>query len=411
MPKFGYDLKGIENAMKAIRTNPNSQSNLNRLRQELNKFFPEATCNNVFYTKNTDKLFFGMMVSPSLTDEQVSAIALADSNDKDAFRVKQYSIDIDSKLFDELILSDKELTAIVLHEVGHLVIDDSPAKIVRRNMDEFFRREHSHMDANQLSYCPDIIKFGLEDAMTKAVSLWFRDEEVTADSFVVSCGYGPELQSALRKVGNSAFSMAKGANVPKFIMLYWSLRMYKDIHTKRIPAIRTLDRACSIEGSSLSKNKMTFLRKRLLNYVAPIAAVKGDIANPILDRGFQNEAFNMAQEFLAENGIFNKLKINGLRAIESDYYEFAMRINNVEEELDALQILREINNRMSALDSYISGGKLSEHDKKKYQELYGKYSALRDVLSKKKIWKKANYGLFYDYNDLSPSQMQSYEPT
>lgn len=156
---------------------------------------------------------------------------------------------------------------------------------------------------------------------------------------------------------------------------------------------------------------MTFLRKRLLNYVAPIAAVKGDIANPILDRGFQNEAFNMAQEFLAENGIFNKLKINGLRAIESDYYEFAMRINNVEEELDALQILREINNRMSALDSYISGGKLSEHDKKKYQELYGKYSALRDVLSKKKIWKKANYGLFYDYNDLSPSQMQSYEPT
>lgn len=409
MPKFGYDLKGIETAMKAIRTNPNSQSNLNRLRQELNKFFPEATCNNVFYTKNTDKLFFGMMVCPSLTDEQVSAIALADSDDKDAFRVKQYSIDIDSKLFDELILSDKELTAIILHEVGHLVIDDSPAKIVRRNMDEFFRRERTHMDANQLSYCPDIIRFGLEDAMVKAVSLWFRDEEVTADSFVVSCGYGPELQSALRKVGNSAFSMAKGANVPKFIMLYWSLRMYKDIHTKRIPAIRTLDRACSIEGSSLAKNKMTFLRKRLLNYVAPIAAVKGDIANPILDRGFQQEAFNMAQEFVNE-GVFNKLKLSGLRAIESDYYEFAMRINNVEEELDALQILREINNRMSALDSYISGGKLSDNDKKKYQELYGKYSALRDVLSKKKIWKKANYGLFYDYNDLSPSQMQSYEP-
>lgn len=410
MPKFGYDLKNIECAMAAIRMNPKSQSNLNRLRQELNKFFSEATCNNIFYTDNKDKLFFGMMVCPSLTDDQVSAIALADSNDKDAFRVKQYSIDIDSKLFDDLILSDKELTAVLLHEVGHLVIDDSPAKIVRRNMDEFFRRERTHMDANQLSYCPEIIKFGLEDAMVKAVSLWYRDEEVTADSFVVSCGYGPELESALRKVCTNSFSMAKGANVPKFIMLYWSLRMYKDIHTKRIPAIKTLDRACAIEGSSLAKNKMSFLRKRLLNYVAPIAAVKGDIANPILDE-VKTESFNMAQEFLSENKLFTNLKLSGLRSIENDYYEYAMRINNVEEELDALQILREINNRMSALASYIEGPKLREKERTKYQELYGKYAILRDTLAKKKIWKRANYGLFYDYNDLTPSQMQSYEPT
>ena len=132
MPKFGYDLKGIERAMKALRMNPKSQNNLAKLRSELNKFFTEATCNNIFYTDNKDKLFFGMMVLPSLTDEQVAAIALSDNDDnnKDALKVKQYSIDIDSKLFDSLILSDKELTAILLHEVGHLVIDDSPAKIV-----------------------------------------------------------------------------------------------------------------------------------------------------------------------------------------------------------------------------------------------------------------------------------------
>ena len=48
MPKFGYDLKGIEHAMKALRMNPRSQSNLNKLRAELNKFFTEATCNSIF---------------------------------------------------------------------------------------------------------------------------------------------------------------------------------------------------------------------------------------------------------------------------------------------------------------------------------------------------------------------------
>ena len=106
MPKFGYDLKGIEHAMKALRMNPRSQSNLNKLRAELNKFFTEATCNSIFYTDNKDKLFFGMMVVPSLTDEQVGAIALGDNDNKDLLRVKQYSIDIDSKLLDDIVLSE-----------------------------------------------------------------------------------------------------------------------------------------------------------------------------------------------------------------------------------------------------------------------------------------------------------------
>lgn len=413
MPKFGYDLKNIEKAMAAIRMSPKSQSNLSRLRNELNKFFTEATCNNVFYTDNKDKLFFGMMVIPSLTDDQVAAIALDDGDERDKLMVKQYSIDIDSKLLDSLVLTDKELTAIVLHEVGHLVIDDSPAKIVRRNMDNFFRKERTHMDSNQMAYCPEIIRFGLEDAMVKAVSLWYRDEEVAADSFVVACGYGPELQSALRKISTNTFSMAKGANVPKYIMLYWSLRIYKDMHLKRIPAIKTLDRAIDLEGSTLQKNKMNFLKKRLLNYVPPVASIKGDIRDPLLDNYVRETAqvvSEMPKSLLDESKLFNKLKIQGLRSIENDYYEYTMRINNVEDEMDALQILREINNRMAALDGFLVSPSISQHDRKKYLELYNAYYALREQLSKKKIWKKANYGLFYNYNDLSPAQMQSYEP-
>ena len=327
MPKFGYDLKNIEKAMAAIRMSPKSQSNLSRLRNELNKFFTEATCNNVFYTDNKDKLFFGMMVIPSLTDDQVAAIALDDGDERDKIMVKQYSIDIDSKLLDSLVLTDKELTAIVLHEVGHLVIDDSPAKIVRRNMDNFFRKERTHMDSNQMAYCPEIIRFGLEDAMVKAVSLWYRDEEVAADSFVVACGYGPELQSALRKISTNTFSMAKGANVPKYIMLYWSLRIYKDMHLKRIPAIKTLDRAIDLEGSTLQKNKMNFLKKRLLNYVPPVASIKGDIRDPLLDNYVRETAqvvSEMPKSLLDESKLFNKLKIQGLRSIENDYYEYTM---------------------------------------------------------------------------------------
>lgn len=407
MPKIGYDLKNLEHAMAAVHSSPNSQSNLNRLRKELNNFFTEAECINVFYTRNTDKLFFGMSVYPSLTDEQVSAIALGDGDSKDALKVTQYSIDIDSKLFDEIMLSDAELTAIILHEIGHLVADDSPAKIVQRNMDEFFRKERTHIDANQMAYSIDLIRFALEDAMVKSVSLWYRDDEVAADSFVVSCGYGPFLQTALKKVGASAFSLAKGSDVPKYTMLCWALRLYKNIHTKRVPAIKTLDRAIVLSGSTLQKNKMSFLKKRLVNYVAPLAAVKGDIKNPIAD----TEISEAVDIMLSENKVFNQLKASGLRAIENDYFEYQMRINNVDDESEAIQMLREINNRLTMLDNYTASTKISQQDRKRYSDLYNRYLALREILAKKKVYRKANYGLFYNYNDLTDAQKQSYEPT
>ena len=149
---------------------------------------------------------------------------------------------------------------------------------------------------------------------------------------------------------------------------------------------------------------MGYLKKRLTTYVAPLVAIKGDIQNPIVDTQITESAV------LRENKLFANLKATGLRSIENDYYEYQMRLNNVEDELDALQLLREINNRMSALDNYLASPKIPEVQRKKYLQLYNAYFKLREELSKKKIWKKSNYGLFYNYNDLSPAQMQSYEP-
>lgn len=407
MPKRGYDLKRIEQCMSAIKTSPKTMSNYTKLRSELNDFFPEAKCNNIFYTDNKDKLFFGMMVLPSLTDEQVTAIALDDGSNKELYKVKEYSIDIDSKIIETIDLNARELTAVLLHEVGHLVIDDSPTKIIQRNMDEFFRKERTNVDINKLAQCPDILKFGIEDAMVKCVSLWYKDEEVVADSFVVSCGYGDALQTVLRKTSSSIYFMSSGANVPKFIMLHWSLRLYTDINAKRIPAIKTLEKAISISGSNLLGNKMDYLRKRLINFVPPISSVKGSIANPILDSSIR-ETTNLIESLLRENKVFNSLKMSGLRSIESDSYEYEMRIRNVEDEMEALQLLREINSRLSMVENYMGSPKLSQGDLDRCKNMYSKFIRLREELSKKKIYKRKNYGLWYDYNDLTPDQVAQY---
>ena len=187
-------------------------------------------------------------------------------------------------------------------------------------------------------------------------------------------------------------------------MLHWSLRLYKDIHLKRVPAIKTLDKAASISGSGLLKGKIDYLKKRLTNYVAPLASVKGSVMNPIVDIAVKESAENV----LWELNIFKNMKLNGLRSIESDSYEYEMRIRNVEDEAEALAILHEINVRLSMLENYMANNKLSSNEAKKYDALYKKYCGLRDELSKKKVYKKKNYGLWYDYNSLTPDQTAMY---
>ena len=43
---------------------PNSLAN--QLKRELNSFFRDSNCTAVYFTKNTDKMFFGMKVYPTI---------------------------------------------------------------------------------------------------------------------------------------------------------------------------------------------------------------------------------------------------------------------------------------------------------------------------------------------------------
>ena len=51
---------------------------------------------------------------------------------------KKYYLELDSKLL-MLNLTSREFTAILLHEIGHMVINDIPVKRVRENIDKYFQ--------------------------------------------------------------------------------------------------------------------------------------------------------------------------------------------------------------------------------------------------------------------------------
>ena len=354
----------------------------------MNTLFNEAKCEEIIYTKNTDKLFFGASVTPVITNEETMEIVLGN----DDIRIKKYYLELDSKLL-MIGLDSREFTAIILHEVGHMVINDIPVKRVRENIDKYFQDKDKILNIKASTQYTQLLNFAIKDTLKKVTSLRYRNnEEVLADSFVVMCGYGEELKNAEAKITSNIWSTTVGVKEPKLVILDWVFRVYTDMKFARIPAIKTLQKSKSYTGSVLEK-------KEIDRVIAAIQRIDTDIVQ---------EATELLESAKRKNSLFRRLKVNGLRSIEDDVYEFRIRAKNAETEDEAMYTLRQINTRLAILDDYVMYEDLDDHERQKYIDIMNKFREIRDFLSKKKIYNKKSYGIWYDYDRLDDQENRMY---
>ena len=382
MPKKGYNLSKLDSVSKRFvsSTNHPTVSILNDLKKELNNLFTEAKCEEIIYTKNTDKLFFGACVTPILNNEETLEIVLGDNE----FRIKKYFLELDSKLL-MIGLTDREFTAILLHEIGHMVINDIPVKRVRQNIDKYFQDKDQILSLKASAQYTQLLNFAIKDTLKKVTSIRYKNnEEVLADSFVAMCGYGQDLISAESKITSNIWSTTVGVKEPKLIILDFVFRVYTNMKFARIPALKTLEKSKSYTGSTLEKKEIDKVIKAIQN----------------IDTDVLGESTELMESVKRKNSLFKRLKVNGLRSIEDDLYEFRMRAKAAKTEDEAMYTLRQINARLAILDDYIRYEDIDEEERQKYVELIMQYKEVREYLSTKKVFNKKNYGIWFDYDQL-----------
>lgn len=390
MNKYNYDFSGLQDSMNKLKTNQ-SQTTLNNIKKELNKFFRDSECREIIFTKNTDKLFFGMCTYAIISDHTAREIL----TDDEPVRIKEYSIEIDSKIL-EVGFTTRELTAIILHEVGHLVNDTSTSDEIRKAVDEYVADIGSELKLADINGIVPLFSFAIQDCYRKATSIFSkRNEEVIADQFVFLCGYGDDLESAFKKIVRQNKNI--NSEVNKFMVLDWTLKIYKDIGIHRTGAIKTLNRMNHLTGSSMQKKIIdkavkglqrinpNYVRECYVSYESIIVAENGIV---VTESGGKPK------------GLVEKIQKKGLKGIDEDLYEYSLRIKNVETEEEAMLILRQMNARMSVLDDYISYSDISEKERERWENVYDKYYKLREELVKKSIYNRKNYGIWFDYNQL-----------
>lgn len=349
---------------------------LQNLKKEFNKFFKGSNCDDIIYTES-DSMFFGMCVYPIVSKEIVNAIL----QDEKSIRFNHYTIEIDSKLFKpELNITSRELLAMFLHEIGHIVNDPTPVEELRDSISIGLAKKGDSIDVPRSVQYSQILAFGFKNTIRKLTSMFcvYKNGEVLADEFVYMCGYGEALNSIFNKLCKNG--MIINDDVNKLTALTWSLNLYKNVKMERIPALRLLRRMRNLTGSKTERREMEILEKALNNIDDNSLQEYCDLSNIMNYYVFnENKKENIQTKYAKMR---REITLKNINKFEQDMYEYTMKIRHVSTEEDAMYLMRQLNTRISVIEDFIDKTRLSQYELKKYWSLLDKYYSLRDQLAK-----------------------------
>lgn len=393
------DFSGLVDCMQSIADSRSIPSGnlLNKLKTEINRIFTEKKCMSVVYSNNTDKLFFGMSVYPTVTTTDIGNV-VANANDKFSVtsnsRLSNYCIEIDSRLCDKMLaLSGEHLAAILLHEIGHMVIDIDSSFINFSNIiDLYCSKNMITFDRGLAAKAAPLFLMAYYDYLRKTRSFFSksREEEIKADLFVAYARFDTYLMGAYRTITHNSNYLNKDVK-NKLLVFDWAMKSYRDMGVLRLDVLRKLNKAKTFTASIIEKSNIDKCMNAM-NYTE-------DMENSLFEAAVQ-EGF----------GFIDRMRKSGLKGIRNELYELRIQSKSATDEEECLYVLRKINSRIGILDDYLSSHSedLPERELTMWQDTFDEYLKLREEVSSKQMIRKTKmYGLYTDYNKLPDEYLNS----
>lgn len=354
-----------------LKAKPGNKIELNKIKDCLNKIFPDSKCVDVIYTVNTDKMFFGIVTLPILSPNEILNIMTSDEDSK----IATYKVELDSKLFCETIdLSVDEITALIVHEVARLVNDYYPINNARYLIDKAVLDYGITLKMSEYVPYIEIIGYGIKEAARRSVSI-FENNYLVPYYLDETYELTDSLRRAITKLENKGDLWDTEVD-NKSIIIKWVVRLYTDILKYRIMSLHTLEKGIDLTGSVLVVNEMKNMVKKL---------------HRIDDHSLMQEASSIINFFndskKANLSALDRFKANGIKNYYDDFYEIQFEVNNMDNDRGtAVALLHKINSRMSVIDDYISTEpELNLQTKKRLADLYYKYDELRGNIASQKL--------------------------
>lgn len=349
------------------------------LMKVLNRIFIDMSCNEVILTNNTDNDFFGVMiVLSSLQDYIIDECQLGNHK-------PNYRIEIDSKLFDPVVgMSIPEICTVILHDIDQTINSAAIDNIrtaceaiccglnIKGELGELIR----HSKNTDALFC-----YAASEAMWRNTSLCAKPDSglILATEFIRFNNMTENFDSAFEKIQKLRPVLDKENTYPMLSLNWYFYWLNASTKYDTLP-VYTLKQTLAATGS--------ILLKRLIKVCLEL--LSGNI----------DYRYSYIEEATKKKSLVARIKLDGMKSLEDDLFEYSMRVKNIDDENSAILLMRQINNRIGMIDDYLAEEELSEHERKRWEKLYDKYDKLREEMIKKPIYSRKMYGLFVDYNAL-----------
>lgn len=366
------------------------------IKDELNKFFKDSECLNVHLTTNTDKMFFGMKINPEIDAENIYDYLFGNNN----IRIDKYTVEIDSQmlkipnslptepeLLDEpnpesdAIPTSSEVLAVLIYEVARITNDYTPMNLVRDYLNSYLADNKESFSISSSIHYKEILAYGIKDFISKKNSFFYIDNEadLRANDFIRACELDDDLVNAQMKIKKNFKKFYEDSDIAQVTIFAWTLRLYRSLRFRRVGALKLLSKAKLLTGSRIEKAEMENLSRRIIR---------------IDDETLLESVASKVKAKL------RKMKFDAVRSLDDEYYELNMRCRNVEDEADALYLMRQINSKIGIISEYLNDKNLTESQKKDLFDSLSRFQELRDKLSKTAVYKSKAFGIYVNYPDL-----------
>ena len=178
---------------------------------------------NISKNKSMGKDFFGFNVFPEIDklEDICNKIANDDVKFKDIVKrwrsIKEWEIVIDSLVFDRsfIAFNPKELTAMLLHEIGHVTQSDEPIEqFYRAYLESMSRLKNADKVSKKVLY----ILYTIPLAVACTSRRWVNDKneiklEISADKSLIETGYAEHLINAFDKIIKASGSINRSEDM------------------------------------------------------------------------------------------------------------------------------------------------------------------------------------------------------
>ena len=377
--------KDIVDAVQRIQEDP-YQGNLDNLRLCLDKFFSDSKCLKVLYTPNVDRMFFGAYVFPKITGDEVVDILFKNSQ----FRVKEYWLELDSKMFNDfMMLTPREIAALIMHDVAHMVNNSSPALVVKREIDKYLTSHNEVLKVSESVHYRGILAYGFADAMRKYSTIFELDAyepDDIIDEFMQYAGFSDDIYSAFYKI-NQMWGNYNREVKNKFITLSWVLRIYKDIRHNRIPALEGIKRCIELSPSRIEQKELKNMGLRLerIDDDALLESATAEVEdNKLLKTLRESAGTDKSRNLYRSYSLMNCI------TEDMDNLVLKLQDQSYNEPNGLYDLLNNMNVKMAIIQDYITTNKkeMTKEEFRQWKQIFNKLDGMRKTLSRGRLYSR-----------------------